>query len=353
MDQPQQRFLVIRLSSIGDIVHALPAVAALGESFLGSQIYWAVEARYASLIEGNPFVHCVMKLDTLGWRQRFKFAETLEEVARALSAFRKISFDAVIDFQGLYKSGLLARLSQAKQRVGFAENWLREPGAGVFYTDRVAPRGREHVIEMNLALVERLGARCPARDRWQFPLPRNESDDRHVEQQLASFGAREFILVSPGGGWTSKRWDPENYAELIRRFEIEFLWTVLLTGSPQEGDLIQTILEKSGSQRAKYIPSTLIQLIALARRAQLFVGGDTGPLHLAAAVRTPVVAIFNAADTWNTPQRNGPFSPEDMVLCGRASLEPSRRCDGPTYLSGVSVDSVLEAIRKRLARAHG
>ncbi len=353
MPELEQRFLVVRLSSVGDIVHTLPAVAALGEAFPGAQIHWAIETRHAALIEGNPYVHRAVKLDTLGWRERFKFAETIEEAVRSLLALREVTFNAAIDFQGLYKSGLIAWVSRSRERVGFAENWLREPTVGIFYTEHVAPRGRRHIIEMNLALVERLGARPPASGGWKFPLPRTEPDDRYVDEQLAALGAGEFVILNPGGGWKSKRWAPENYAELIRRLGPDLSWKIVLTGSRQEEDLIQTILERAEASQARYIPSTLVQLIALARRARLFVGGDTGPLHLAAAVGTPIVAIYDATDRLNTPERNGPFCAADIVLLSQGAVNHIRRGKNATYLQGVSVDSVLAAIRERLARAYG
>lgn len=346
MPEPRQRFLVIRLSSIGDIVHTLPAVAVLGKTFPQAEIHWAIETRYAGLLEGNPFVHRVVKLDTLGWRKKLASAQAIEAVARSFLALREVAYEAAIDFQGLFKSGLIAWLSHSQARLGLAEYWLREPAAGVFYTERVSARGRQHVIEESLALVERLGARS---NHWQFPLPRTVTDDRYVEQQLASRGAGDFIIISPGGGWITKRWSPDNYAELIRFLDSELPWKVLLTGSPEEEELIQEILRGAGSRAASYFPSTIVQFIALARRAKLFVGGDTGPLHLAAAVGTPIVAIYGPTD----PARNGPFSRNDVTLSNRGRIDHTRRTRTPAYLSGVSTESVLAAIRQRLARAYG
>ena len=349
MTASKQRFLVIRLSSIGDIVHTLPAVTALAEAFPQAEIDWAIETRYASLLAGNPYVHRVLKLDTLGWRRKLASAATLEEIARGLLALREFAFDAAVDFQGLIKSALLARLSGARDRVGFSEYRLREPAAAVFYTERVSARASKHVVEESLALAERLGARSPEPARWRFPLPHSAQDDAHVERQLASLGAREFMVINPGGGWISKRWAPENYAELIRRLEAELPWNVFVTGSPEEEALLREILERAGSRRASLLRSTLVQFIALARRAGLFVGGDTGPLHLAAAVGTPIVAIYGPTD----PARNGPFSAADIALSNRGPIDHTRRTRNAPYLPGVSVESVLAAIRERLSRANG
>lgn len=345
LDSPQ-RFLVIRLSSIGDVVHALPAVAALGKTYRQAEIHWVVESRYACLLEGNPYLHRVLKLDTLGWRGKAPFAATLEEAIRGILALREVSYDAAIDFQGLWKSALIARMSRARERLGFAEYWMREPGAAIFYSQKVSALDREHIVDVNLALVEHLGARA---DRWEFPLPRAEEDGEYVEQQLADCGASDFIIVNPGGGWRAKCWAPENYAELLRRLESQLAAKILLTGSPQEEDLIARILALAGTRQAGYFPSTLPQFIALARRARLFVGGDSGPLHLAAAVGAPIVAIYGPTG----PSRNGPFSADDIALSNRGPINHTRRASRPSYLPGISVDSVLAAIDERLARAHG
>jgi heptosyltransferase-1 len=347
------RFLIIRLSSIGDIVHALPAVSALAKTFPEAEVDWVVEKRFAVLLEGNPYIRRLIKLDTLGWRKSAALLATTEKMARSVVALRELEYDTAIDFQGLYKSAIIARISRCGRRVGFAENWLREPAAGVFYTERVTPRGRHHIVEMNFSLVERLGVRTPEADQWEYPLPRNADDDGYVEQSLASLEAREFIVVNPGGGWQAKRWAPGLYAELIRRLEPELGVKVLITGSPDEEPMIQEILRDTESKRAHYFPSTLVQFIALARRARLFVGGDTGPMHLAAAVGTPIVAIFSGSDPWNTLERNRPFLGDDIALSNGVPFSRVNWNKHAAYIGGVSLDTVLQAIRQRLARAHG
>ena len=342
-------FLVIRLSSIGDIIHTLPAVAALGEAFPGARIDWTIEPRYAPLLQGNPFVRRVLAFDTLGWRRRLASAITLEEVVRSLLELHELPFDAAIDFQGLLKSALIARLSRARQRVGFSEYGLREPLAAAFYTERVPIREGVHVVEESLALVERLGAERPSREHWRFPLPRRAEDDQFIEQQLTKLEVQEFMIINPGGGWMAKRWAPENYAELIQRLERELPWKILVTGSPEEEPLIEGIITRAKSSQARLFRSTLTQFITLARRAKLFVGGDTGPQHLAAAVGTPIVAIYGPTD----PARNGPFCAADIALSNYGPIDHTRRGAKQSYLPGISVEAVLEAVHQRRARAHG
>ena len=349
MAEPAQKFLIIRLSSIGDIVHALPAVSALGEAIPNAEIHWVVEARHARLLDGNRFIHRVIPLDTLGWRNNLSSRATLSAIRRAIGDLLEGHYNSAIDFQGLYKSALIARMSRAKERVGFAAPRLREPAAGVFYTRQISARGYKHVIDLNLSLIEHLGVTHPSQVKWQFPLPSSREADDYVARELAVRGTKEFIIINPGGGWQSKCWLPENYANLIRELEPGFRGSFLLTGSPGEQPLIERIVRESGSTRAGYIPSNLLEFISLARRARLLVGGDTGPLHLTTAVRTPVVTIYGPTD----PARNGPFSPDDITLWNGGPIDYTRRAAGAGYISGISMESVARAIRQRLARANG
>ncbi len=341
-----QRFLIVRLSSIGDIVHTLPAVAALADTFPQAQVDWMVEKRHALLLDGNPHVHRIVIFDTLGWRRRLTSSATWHEIRNGISDLRRTPYSAALDFQGLWKSAIAAWLSRAEERIGFAKPWMREPGAAVLYTQRVRPSQHVHVVEENLALVGRLGARAP---RWQFPLPRNEEDDAYVSRQVAALDSGDFIIINPGGGWRTKCWSPQNYAALIRQLAGTRRCPIVLTGSPAEEMMIAEILENAGAPSARYVRSTLVQFIALARRARLFIGGDTGPLHLAAAVGTPIVGIYGPTD----PARNGPFAPEDIALSNHGPINHTRRGAKNAYLSGVSGQEVVAAVEARWVRAYG
>lgn len=350
MPDSRQRYLVVRLSSIGDIVHTLPAVAALGRAHPQAEIHWVVEERFSELLAANPFVSRVIRLDTLGWRKNPTSGRAMSEIMQGFEALREYSYDAAIDFQGLMKSAIFARLSHSQARVGLAWRWLREPLASLLYTRRVAPENCTHIIEINLSLVGPLGAMA---SEWEFPLPDQPADREAVRAQLERLGTKEFIIVNPGGGWKSKRWSPANYAELIAALAGQIPFEILVTGSPQEENVAREIITGAGVPCAKWFPSTLLHFIALAREAKLLIGGDTGPLHLAAAVGTPIVALFNAADSRNTPERNGPFNPADIILCGPRQARQARHDKDLNYLEGVSVESVVKAALERLVIEHG
>ncbi len=338
-----QRYLVIRLSSIGDIVHALPAVSALGHSFPDAEITWLAEKRYAMLLEGNPFVQRIITVDTLGWRRRLGSPAAIREILHAVHSLREREFDAVIDFQGLVKTGIIARICRSRTRIGFERPWLKEAEASIFYSYHVSARGRSHAIEEGMALVEHLGASCIA---WQFPLPDSPEDTRAVDTMLQEAGISNFILVSPGGGWLAKRWPPASYAALLQRAVRETGENVVLTGAPVDEPDIAEIIRLSSSARVRYLPTTLRQFIALARKARLFIGGDTGPLHLAAGLGIPIVALYGPTD----PVRNGPFSSDDIVLSTHEPVNHTRRARKPHYLEGIGVDDALRAVCERLAR---
>lgn len=338
-----QKFLAIRLSSIGDIVHALPAVCALAETYPGAEITWAIEKRYAVLLNDNPYVPRVIPIDTMGWRKRLFSAETLREAAAAIHSLREQRYDAIIDFQGLIKTGIIARLSRSSRRIGYAPSRHREPGAGLFYTEEAPLWNGMHAIEENLALVERLGALASS---WKFPLPRRDKDEQGVDTRLGAMGVRDVMIVNPGGGWMAKRWPPRNYALLIRQMAtLKKTGTgIVLTGSPADEPDITEILRQTLAAGAHYLPTDLTQYISLARRARLFVGGDTGPMHLAAALGVPIVAIMGPTD----PRRNGPFSVSDIVVSNHEPINHSRRQKTSGYMEGISVNEVYTAVRRRL-----
>ena len=346
MTEAGQRLLIVRLSSIGDIVHALPAAAALAESLPAARVDWVVEKRFAVLLEANPHLHRVIALDTLGWRRRLASASAWREIREGIRQLRCIGYDAALDFQGLWKSSVVAWLSRAPKRVGFAAGRLREPGAGLLYTDRVSPPPQVHVVKENLVLVESLGAKAA---KWQFPLPQNTGDNDYVAARLRELTSDRVIIVNPGGGWRAKCWAPENYATLVRQIAGSRQEALVLTGAPAEEPMIREIIRASGMPRVTYLPTSIVQFIALVRRAQLFIGGDTGPLHLAAAVGTPVVGIYGPTD----PTRNGPFSPDDIALHNHQAINHTRREDHPAYIGGIPVATVLQAVEQRLARTYG
>lgn len=339
-----ERFLVVRLSSMGDVVHALPAVAALRARFPSARVDWLVEARWRELVELNPHISNCLSVNTFGWRNQP--LKQLGSLRRSLATLRRVGYQCALDFQGLYKSAALAWLTEARERIGFHERVLREPGCCLFYTERVLPPASTHVIEMNLALVAHLGART--RDAPMFDLPTTADDEAYVENQLRRAGLGDFFILSPGGGWESKCWPVERYAELHDALVRTRGWRGVVNVGPAEELLAAELRRRARAAEPVRFPLSPRQYIALARRAQVVISGDSGPLHIAAALGTPAVGLYGPTD----PVRNGPFGPRAAVVSNRGVSPVSyRRTRGysPAMLS-IGVEQVLTAVARLVER---
>lgn len=322
----EQNFLVVRLGSLGDLIHTLPAVAALRSGFPHARLDWVVEQKWFPLVELVTAVDSVIP-----WRRG------ISNFLAGVGDLRKRDYSCAIDFQGLYKSALLARCSGAPRRIGFDAAFAREPGASRFYSQRVVPAGR-HVAELNLSLAAAAGA--PRTDVLACPL-RLPEESPALREMLGRENLSEYCVISPGGGWRSKCWPPDRYgalcAELWRRLSVR----AIVNAGPGEEDLARAVLASAGPAKPVLFSPTLRELAALVGRARVVIAADTGPLHLAAALGTPVVALFGPTD----PARNGPI-PKGIVLRKASENETTyKRGDhySPSMLA-LSVEQVTAAV---------
>jgi lipopolysaccharide heptosyltransferase II len=327
--------LLVRLSSIGDVVHTLPALAALRRA--GFECGWLVEPAARPLLDGNP---ALARAVTMPPARRF----ALGEARAALTSLRRAGYDVALDFQGLWKSALWARLSRAGRSVGFSGDARREPLSGVLLHETLQPRPEAaHVIDKNLALLRAVGVE--ALGLREFPLPALDADTERVEAQLTALGLERFALLNPGGGWASKQWPVESFGALARGLAGHGLPSLVTFGPGEEG-LADRVVAASAGAAQRSFPTTLRELVALARRATLVVAADTGPLHIACAVGTPVVGLYGPTD----PARNGPFSSADVVVREVPPCAPCHRRDCPHdgAMARIAVDAVLAAAVRRL-----
>jgi len=329
---------VVRLSSIGDVVHTLPVLAALHRH--GWEVGWLVEPSARVLLEDNPVLAQLVRAPAAkGFRWRLAW--------RALRELRAVRYDVALDFQGLWKSAAWARLSGAKRVIGWERKARREPASELLLTQSATRTGRGHVIDKNLELLRGLG--IEAVGTREFPLPYSARSVARVDQGLAGQAAGGFAILNPGGGWASKLWPPECYGELARGLAAQGL-RCLVSYGPGEESLADRVVATSDGAAERSFPTSLVDYIELARRARLVVAADTGPLHLACAVGTPVVALFGPTDA----ARNGPFAPDDVVVRRRPACAPcySRSCLRHAGIMGqITVPEVLEAAVRRLAAA--
>lgn len=341
MSEPR-RFLIVRLGSLGDVIHAIPAAAALRHRYPDAQIDWMVDPRYVELLNLVQPLDQRVPIDPRWLRRR---AERAAFIA-CLRALRRSRYDAVIDLQGLLKSALLARAAGGRQTVGFPRAHLREPAARFFYTDTPDPGQAPHVVHKNLALLEAVGVH----DRQvHFPLqiPRSA-----VVQSVADrFGGRGYALINPGAAWPNKRWPPARFGALAAAIRREFGLTSLVLWGPGEEAMASEVIAASAGAAELSPATTIADLVGLSRGARLMVSGDTGPLHIAGAVGTPIVAIFGPT----LPERNGPWSEQDVTLARwhDCACHYERQCRRANRcIDDIAVEQAIDAVRRRMG-VHG
>jgi heptosyltransferase-1 len=351
-----QRLLIVRLGSMGDIIHTLPAVTALRQAFPETIIGWIIEERWAELLctlatprsgprsPQRPLVDRIHTVNTARWRSAPFSNNTWEQLAAGLSELRAVNYEVAADFQGAARSALLSRWSGAP--VIYGAKQPRENIASMFYTRQIMTRG-VHVVEQNLSLAEAIAGTSLSMPSIEFPHDGNA--EREAEQRLHDHDIQRFAMMNPGAGWGAKQWPAERYGYVAKRlFEEEGLKSLINFG-PGEQELVRAAEAASGGA-AEGVDCSLTQLIALTRRASLLIGGDTGPMHLAAALRVPVVALFGPTD----PARNGPFGACSVALRSlTSSTSHARNPDPDAGLLEITSDEVIAAARKLLRSCHG
>jgi heptosyltransferase-1 len=333
-------------------------VQALRDTFPKATIGWLIEERWAELLSApatprrglrsasRPLVDWVHTVNLTGWRKSLFSIPTIERIARVWNDVRSVHYQVAVDLQGAIRSAVLARWSGAP--VVYGATQPRETPASMLYTQPVITRGK-HVIDQYLSIAQALAGRKLTSPRVEFP--RDCIAEEAINARLSAAGIQNFAIINPGAGWGAKRWPAERYGQAARALADSGMGSVVNYG-PGEDQLARKAEEASGGA-AKAIQCSISQLIGLTRRAKLFIGGDTGPLHLAAALQVPVVAIFGPTD----PVRNGPYGTGSIVLRNPASeTSHSRRAQPDEGMLEISVDEVVRAARQLLAgteAAHG
>jgi heptosyltransferase-1 len=323
-----ERYLVVRLTALGDVLHTLPAVASLRARHKNARIDWVVERKWAPVLEGSPAISEVIPFD------RGSAFGALTCVRR----LRQKNYTCAIDFQGLYKSSVLAMLSAAPRRVGFDRGWAREAGAALLYTERVAPMGR-HVVELNYSLAEKAGASRPAKPEYPLRVP--AGGVASVRARLADRGIGDYIVVGSGGSWRAKCWPAERYGSFCREFEKRHGLRAVLIHGPGEESLAEEVFHAARPAEPVVMATTIEELMGLLAHARCVVAADSGPLHLAAALGTRVVGLYGPTD----PARNGPFVPGAVIVSEARPEEISykRRASYSPAKLRITVEQVLDA----------
>lgn len=348
------RILIVRLSALGDIVHALPVLAAIKRARPDALVDWLVEERYAAILSiasGLRRRIIVRATSSFETHDSVSFGGALGYV-KAAALLRSQQYDVALDLQGLIKSAAWARASGAARVIGFDDARLREPQAARLYTEQVSGSAGErvgkdteqHVIHKNLSILTALGIES---DAIEMPLVPRASAETSAAIETAG-GPLRYIVINPGAAWPNKRWPPEQFGALAARLFEHTGLRSLVTWGPSEQDLANAVVAAS-SGAASLAPATSVSdLAVLMREAALVVSGDTGPLHIAAAMSSPLVGLYGP--TW--PERNGPWQPQDIVIsrAGVCVCHHKRQClRGAPCINEITLEEVLTASERRLA----
>lgn len=336
-----RRLLLIKPSSLGDLVHAMPTLAALRERFPQAEVTWLVKRQWAPLVDVIAGVDhvCSVSEGFKGWLGQ-------------VPALRRAGYDLVVDLQGLFRSGAMAWLAGCSRRVGFAT--ARE-GSPLFYTQRVVvPPTPMHAVDRYLLVAEALGATRPTPPRFEFI---DRSDDRQaVDTILTRAGMaphQVWIAMNVSARWETKRWPPQHFAEVADRLSQAHGLSVVLIGGPAERPESLAVTARMRTKAIDLTGQTPVGLLpGLLRRASLLVTNDSGPMHIAAAVGTPVVALFGPTD----PVKTGPYGKGHVVLSHAVECRPCfrRDCARPVpleCLTAVRPDQVVRAVEQHLERS--
>lgn len=337
------RVLVVRLGSLGDVIHTVPAVAALRRAMPDARIDWLVDAPHQEIAGLVTAVDSRIVLE----------ARTLRAWIDAASVLRSRGYDAAIDFQGLFKSAILARASGAKRVLGFSLWHLRERGARAFYSETTPsnlPTLQPHVIRKNLALAALVASSIdPETDPLEFPLEVPASGA--VDELKRTLEGAPYAVLNPGAAWPNKRWPAERFGEVAAFLRERHGLRSIVTWGPGEQPLAEAAVARSEGAAIMTPPMRLLDLTALLRDARLMVSGDTGPTHVAGAFGVPIVSPFGPTSA----ARNGPWDPDDIVLSkfDECVCHYARKCQVPDKwcLARISAHEVMAAISRRLGAA--
>lgn len=336
------RILIIKLGAIGDVVHSLPVLATLRACHPKAHLTWAVEEKAAPVLKGNRDLNELILLERKKMSEGlgvFYFGRWLQEV-------RKKSFDVALDLHNLFKTGIIAYVSHAPVRIGFRK--LRE-GNFLFMNRRVKPQPHyRHAVEKYLSLLEPLDIQ---EAQWvrRFPLTWNSRDEEVAERfwTLQGFAQKDpVVAMNPGANWPSKRWMPDRYAKVADQLTKQRGIRVLILWGPGEISLAHAVAGAMTEKAVVALETNLKQLMALIKRCRLLISGDSGPLHIAAALGVPTVGLFGPSD----PKRNGPYGKGHVVI--ESSFPPATHYQikerGKRWMEAITVDQVLEAAIKQL-----
>ncbi len=342
------QILIIKLSAIGDVVHCLPVLDALRGRYPDARITWAVGDAAAEILQGNPLIDELLIFPRSRWSEGLSclpnWPELIGEMRGFVRALRSREYDVALDFQGLLKSGLIMGLCKSRRKIGF--DGQRE-GSSLFLNEKLPPFDKdEHAVLRYLRLVRHLGAEV--RDP-KFPLwlrPEDKSEAQRVLEE-AGIAGKDIVALTPGTRWDTKLWTPEGFAQVADLCQDRGLAPVVV-GGPGDSPLARAISSRAKGPVVDLTGQTgLRSLAALYKRSKLVISTDTGPMHIAAAVEVPVVALFGPTAPWRT----GPFGRIHHVVRLDLKCSPCfrRSCSEPRCMTEITAELVMEKVDRILS----
>ncbi len=330
-----RKILIVKPSSLGDVVHSLPFLSAVKSCFPNSEIHWVIAKGLEGLLDGNPMINKLIVINKDLWKRISRAVDTVREVRRLFKEIREEQYDLVVDLQGLLRSGLITLASRAPARIGFTE--ARE-GSRFFYTATVRGGKDLHAVDRYLKIATALG--CEA-DGAVFPFPLTKDSDSWVKAFKSDL--KEYIVFVPGARWTTKIWPAENFGKVASLVPVR---SVVVGSGADKGIAEKVVASSLGKAVSVAGKTSLTELIEIMRGARLAVSNDSGPMHIAAALGVPVVAIFGPT----SPERTGPYGSSHVIVRSGAACSPcfKKKCVDLKCMKEVTAAGVGKRVRELL-----
>ena len=343
--------LIVKLSAIGDVIHTLPALNAVRSYYPNANITWLVEDAAAPLVQGHKALDRVLVSKRKRWLKALRslsFLDTIKEVYGFIKALRDTRYDMILDFQALLKSGVLIALARGRRKIGFGKGLEHMEHSYIFLNERIPAVDMEiHALSRGMILLNAVG--IPTNE-IEYKLPMSDHDRKKIDELMKQHGIngeKSLIAINPVAKWETKLWPKKQFAELADMLVDQYDMKIVFTGGIKDYSIIQAITSSMKGRAINFAgKTTLTELAALYEKAALVVSTDTGPMHLAAAVGTPVVALFGPTAPWRT----GPYGPGHQIITAELECSPcfKRRCETTDCMYQISVMQVFDGVKKML-----
>ena len=331
------KMLVIKPSSLGDVIHALPFLKSIKDTFPEARVDWVISRDLIGLIEDNPLINRIHIIDKESWKRMGNLYKSLSEILSLRKTLRTEHYDLVVDLQGLLRSGIIAHFASASKTIGFAD--ARE-GSRLFYDEHIPIHGISHAVDRCLEAARMLGAEVKSAE---CPLSVNVDIRRKIKELIGNDD--EYIIIAPSARWQSKRWPAAYFASLISKLTIQ----CIVIGSKDDMGLVKQIVTETTGNAVNFCGRTdLKELVALISGSRAVVSNDSGPMHIAAALDIPTIALFGPTD----PEKTGPYGLQSnkkmKVIRADIPCSPCRTkdCADLICMDNIKVESVLAELEE-------